>query len=496
MAALPKVMLSSLTMPPSLRRHRLRHGLPQFALALMALSNPLHAAVSIPSVPEPPTPAPTPDGWFAFQDDLFGDAILDTDDFRTGGVHAGVRLGRFLVAVDASELTNRGNHQSDLPPDRSDELSYSLGYIITQRESRDRLINWMVVAGAGGRSWGDFHGDRVQNAIHGFAGFQQLHMPYDREHGTAGLGYVYGRSLWLPLRDLPAPLPESIGLQAEAAGVGTTEGEEEGVGTIEVVALGSQGVAWFGWQYQRDSGTYPTRTADIVARHEAGGWWVAGIGRQPGIYVSADADPRTGAVDGNLGFTIAESAPVQHHRDIDETLDAYANGGSIGLQVRARVGGPKRETLGLQHQVLFDYHFGTVEGYDAFRGDRVEADQVALGYEPVLAGPIPGLPALISEEFVYGAGGVRVERVEQLDPGARFSGGTATAPVAQGGAGVRFGLNIGHDPERFINQIRLGVGYDGWIPLRRQVISNGADHAYYLKPGSALVGTLGFAVYW
>jgi hypothetical protein len=455
----------------------------------------LAAVVAPAGVPQPPTPAPTPVVWFALQDDLFGDAVIETDDFRTGGMHVGAEYHRWLLAVDASALTNRGTKAQNQPPDRSDELTYTLGYALTQRESRTRAVGWLLAAGAGGRTYGDLGGEGIQNGLHGASGFPTLRLPYDRQRGTVGIGYAYGRLLWLPLRALPAPLPSAVGLQVDGSGTGTSIGGRTGTVSADLVAMGGQAVAWAGVAYQRTQGREPTRVARIVADHENGLWITAGLARAPGVYVSAAIDPRTGAVDGNIGATVGPAAPVRRRKEIDESLELYAQGGAIGVQVRWSLGGSDREHVGLRHLMLFDYHFGTVPGY-AWRGNRVEEDQAVIGYEPALAGPVPALPWLISEEYLYGAGGVRVERVQVVTPPARFAQDTATAPVATGGVGLRVGLNLGGKPTRLLNQIRLGVEWSAWAPLRRQVIGDGGDHAYYLNPGSAVVLSLGFATYW
>ena len=74
--------------------------------ALLMPLNGLAAATSLYGVPEPPTPMPLPTAWLAIQDDMFGDAVLDTDDFRTGGAHLGLSLGGFVATVKAT-LFNR-----------------------------------------------------------------------------------------------------------------------------------------------------------------------------------------------------------------------------------------------------------------------------------------------------------------------------------------------------------------------------------------------------
>jgi hypothetical protein len=461
---------------------------------LLSSREELAAATSLYGVPEPPTPAPLPTVWLAVQDDLFGDAILNTDDFRTGGAHAGLAIDRFVATVDDSAFTSRG--AGGAPPGRTDEVTYTLGYALIDDEGLDQELSSLVIVGGGGRSYGNFDGEHVQNVIHNRFGFQPLYLPYDQQHGTAGVGYVYGRSLWLPLRHCIAPLPEAIGLQAEAAGLATTQGEQEEYASLELVAFGAQGVGWIGVQYQRNAGTPPTVTAGIVARHENGYWLTAGLGRQPGFYVAASVDPSTRAVDGNVGITIAPTAGAADASKLPaaETFLFFPEGGSIGAQVRWQPvwlndQGP------LHHDLLVDYHYGSVPHYSWYN-NRVDEDQFLIGYEPEFVRAVPGISWLMTETFVYVAGGVRVERVRVLATPSRYPQATGTTAVGQGGGGVRAGLNVGDDPRRFINQIRIGIGYDGWIPVVRHRVENAGETGYFLKPGAAPVISIGFNVLW
>ncbi len=303
-------------------------------LAQLIPNGELAAATSLYGVPEPPTPAPLPTAWLAVQDDLFGDAVLNTDDFRTGGGHLGLAIAGFVATFDDSAFTSRG--AQGLPPGRTDELTYTLGYALIDDEGIAQPLSALVIVGGGGRSYGDYAGQRIQNGIHKRFGFEPLYLPYDQAHGTAGVGYLYGRGQWLPWRHCPAPLPDAIGVQVEAAALASTQHEQEEYASCEVVAFGTQGVGWLGVQYQRNAGTPPTTTAGIVARHEDGFWLTAGLGRQPGFYVAASVDPSTRAVDGNVGVTIAPNAgPAEASKiPIAETFLFFPQGGSIGAQVR------------------------------------------------------------------------------------------------------------------------------------------------------------------
>jgi hypothetical protein len=461
---------------------------------LVSSGDELAAAASIYGIPEPPTPAPLPTAWLAVQDDLFGDAILNTDDFRTGGAHIGLSIDGFVAIFDDSAFTSRG--AQGLQPGRTDELTYTLGYGIVDSEGIDQALSALVIIGGGGRSYGNFDGQTIQNGIHKRFGYQPLYLPYDQEHGTAGVAYLYARSLWLPWRHCPHPLPDAIGLQVEAAALATTQGEQQEYASLEMVAMGTQGVGWVGVQYQRDAGTPPTMTAGIVARHENGFWLTAGLGRQPGIFVSAAVDPSTRAIDGNVGVTIAPDAGAADASKLPaaETFLFYPLGGSIGAQVRWQPvwlndPGP------LRYDLMVDYHYGPVPHYSWY-DNRVDEDQALIGCEPEFVHAVPGIGWLMTETYLYAAGGVRVERVRVLAAPSRYPQATGTAAVGQGGGGVRLGLNIGDDPRRFINQIRIGLGYDGWIPVVRHRVESPVETGYYLKPGAAPVLSIGFNVMW
>lgn len=463
-------------------------------VGLSASSTSLMAATSMYGIPEPPTPAPLPTAWLAVQDDLFGDAVINTDDYRTGGVHAGLALERVVIAVDDSALTNRGTN--GLPAGRTDEITYTIGIALIDDESIKNVLSGLLIIGVGGRTTGDYGGQRMQNRIHNEFGFQPLHLQYDQDHGTSGVGYAYGRSLWLPWRDCPHPFPETIGIQVEAAMLATTTHEQNETIGIDLVALGAQGVGWFGVQYQRNTGTLPTQTAAIVAHHENTWWFVAGLGRQPGLFVSAAYDPSTRAIDGTVGVTIDHAADVADASKLpaSETFEFFPQGGSIGAQVRWQPVRLNDQGL-LRHELLVDYRFGSVPHYSWYN-NRVDADQLLIGYEPELAHAVPGMGWLMTEEYIYAAGGVRVERVRVLATPSRYPQATATSPVGQGGGGVRIGLNQDDDPRLFINQIRLGLGVDAWVPVVRHHVESSTASGRFQKPGTAPVITIGFNVIW
>ena len=465
--------------------------------ALLILTSPAGAVVSLAGVPQPPTPAPIANAWIGLQNDFFGDAILNSNDFRTGGGHVGIDVDRVVLAVDASSLTNRGTHNG-LPPSRSDELTYTVGYAVLNHEQTNQTLSWLVLVGGGGRTFGDLKTEHVQNEIHSTAGFPLVHLPYDPQKGTGALGYLYARGLYLPFQDLPAPLPASLGFQVEAGATSTSGRKDESIITGDIVGIGAQAVVWGGIQYQRDSGPAPTSTAAIVASHESGWWFQAGIGRTPGIYLVAAANPKTRAVDGSLGVTFQNaSMPARSdRRAIDEMLELVGAGGAVGLQLRWHTPDlESKESTQMYHEVLVDYRFGEVPHY-AWPGNRVDEDQFLVGYEPVLAGPFLGLPWLITEEFVYGSGGVRVERVEALRTSSLYPQTTGTSPVLQGGFGLRVGLDLWHNPRLFVNQIRFGIGWDGWLPLIEQKVTNGSERDKFMKPGNSIILSLGFAVIW
>lgn len=464
-------------------------------VAGMASAAPLHGALA--GVPEAPTPAPLPSAWLALHNDVFGDAVLNSDDFRTGGLTLGLRIERVVLVAEYSALTNRGGTGS--PGSRTDELAYSLGYVLVDRESPHRPLSALVMAGVGARTYGELGGERVQNDVHGAFGYPRVRLPYDSEQLTSPIGYASGRLLWLPVRNLPRPLPPELGLELRSSYVISVDGHQQADAALELVTLGSQGAEWLGARYHATNGRGRTPTARIVDEHESGWSIVAGLGRQPGIYLSGGVDPQSLGIDGTIGFTVQpnNAPPSRRQLPVCEELLFLPDSAAMGVQLRL---GTERErdarvSDGLRDELLVDYRFGKVAGYD-WRGNRVDEDQLLIGYEPVLANHIPGIPWLACEEFVYGAGGVRVERVRVLQPGARFSQTTAASPVLQGGVGLRLGLDVAHDPTRWYNQARVGIGYDGWLPLMRHHVTSPVERAYFLEPGSGAQLSVGFAMLW
>jgi hypothetical protein len=484
---------------------------PRWHLWLLAvLPNAGWSAVA--GLPTPPTPMAVPDAWFAFHDDLFGDAILNTDDYRTGGISGGLRYRHWLLGVDGSALTNRDgidespSAASGLPPSRIDQLTATLGYALIDRQpDMEQPLSGMLVVGGGVRVTARLHGQEIQNGIHRLSGFAPLVEPYDKVHAADGLGFIQGRVMDAPIA-LPGALPGRLGVQLQGDALAAAGRQEQCSGELDVVALGDQGTAWAGGQYRQQGDHVPSPTVGLVAHHEKGWWLVAGIGRSPGVYLTAGIDPATRAVDGALGMQIVldegpsaptASAPLATRQDVarlDEELRFLPGSGSLGAQVRWEPAAWHVDDLPWRNQVMIDYHFGADSATRPAPGNRIDADQVVIGYAPTIIRPLPW--HLVGEGTLSLAGGVRVERVETLAAGATYPQATGAAPVVQGGASVRIGCDLDGDPRRLINQLRLGVGVIAWAPFWHGEDGNGTSSLRYLAPGIAPVLSLGLVVHW
>ncbi len=477
-----------------------------FALLPLLLPSVVLAQVS--GVPEPPSPTPLPTFWIGMSNDTFGDAIRNDDDFRTAGVRGGGRLGRWVVEVDGSILTNRGRDGS--APGRVDELSYTLGYALydDEREQERSEQRWrsLIIIGGGARTVTRLGGEAIQNGLHSLASFPLVYLPYDRERATDALAYVYARSLWLVAANAKPELAPAgdFGVQGEASALTTTGGQQQGFLGAKAVLLGRQGAAWIGGRWEWHRGNAPSPTANHVLDHETGPWLLAGVQAGPlgdsnvGVYLQGALNPRGNAVDGTLGLIIAPQPGRSGGEPVrfDQTLLYFPDGGAIGLQVRWRPRWFFEHGLSQRDTLFLDYHFGWAPGYDDFTGDVVDANQVLAGFQPTWTWH--PFSAFLTEGWVAAGAGYRVEQVRPYgDKTPRFAASAkAYRPVVQGGAGVRLGWDDGTGVDHLWERLRLGIGYSAYVPFWRATVGTGADQAEFMKPGGGVELSLGAHLAW
>ena len=467
--------------------------------ALLMATQQLSAAVY--GLPEPPTPAPTPQFWFNFSDDFLGMAVLNTDDYRTANISVGGRYDAWRFAVDSSMLTNRG--RDGTTPSRTDELTYSLGYAVVDEEREGRLRP-LLTLGVGGRTYGNLGGEEIQNRVHETFGYKTVHLPYDPEQGTEAFAFYHGRLSMLPPWDYQGSGPFGRwAFQLESGGLASTGEKFQVYGGANVVSVGADSLAWIGVRYQWNGGHNPTATSDIVAAKETGWWWVVGLSRTPGILFTASINPSRETVAGTVGLTIDTTAMPHHdagHADaghrVDEVLKFYPGGGNIGLDLRWQPQWLAEHSLSPRDVLVFNYDFGAVVEKTDWQDCYIGFDQIVIGWGPTWDIP-PSTSRLIWTVGAYVAGGVRLERIHEEDGTPRFpEGGVHATGVAQGELGTRLGYRFTDRGDSWMDSLRLGVGIDGWLPFNSVTVSNGNDVDHYLVPGYAAHFTVGVTVVW
>jgi hypothetical protein len=466
---------------------------------------------AIAGLPEPPTPRPLPGFWLAVNDDLFGDAIIDNDDYRTGNLNVGVAYGLLVAAADYSAFTKR-NDIGYANGTRTDELTATLGLRLGELLPDAWRARTELIVGGGVRIDGDLGGENAQNAIHGYFGFPQAHLAYDRERAeTDGLGFLYGRYVLLRMGAADAR-QRTIELQAEGAAAGTTGGERQAYLGATLAWIGRQGTAWVGSRVQWNEGVDASPTAALVAEHERGVWLTAGLAKKDSLYLSAAYNWQTHAITGALGlaFGSATQEPAVPHLDAidhdlaptlpevtNQSLQYFPGSSALGLQVRgpclASWSQPEHDR-GLGFEWLIDYQFGRVPGYATWTGNEVDADQLVGGLAAEYTLTTPWRYGVQVQPFVYAGAGVRIERVKVTEPVHRFDQTTGTAGAGQGGGGLRARL-YSRDGGWF-TRLWFGIGYDAWLPFASRRIDQGGDHDRHLVPGGARQYSVGFSTFW
>jgi hypothetical protein len=377
------------------------------------------AFAAVYGLPEPPTPAPTPKVWLNFSDDFLGMAVLNTDDYRTANISIGGKWDAWRFAADTSMLTNRGRDGS--PPSRIDELTYSLGYAVVDRERED---SWrgLLTFGVGGRTYGDLGGESTQNMVHQTFGYKEVHLPYDPESGTDGFVFFHTRMTSEPTEEYQFSGPFGRwALQVEGGGLASSGDEVQLYGAVNLISLGIDSMTWIGARYQWHNHEYPTATSAIVGEKESGWWLVVGLSRSPGVLVTASINPDRETVAGTLGLTVDSEVMVHHAGNgyrVDQALKFFPGGGNTGLDIRWQPTWLAERSLSARDVLVLCYDFGAVTRYEDWHDCYVGFDQMVFGWAPTW--DISLIPKLVWSASGYVAGGVRLERIHEEDGTPRF----------------------------------------------------------------------------
>jgi hypothetical protein len=457
------------------------------SMTLMLGIGAAHAAV--PGLPEAPRPGPLPTVWASWANDTFDGEIGETpDDLRTNAFTAGVRLGRAVLVIDDSLLTDRGFH--DPHRGRSDEVTATAGALLIDDRLRD---GWSarLAAGAGGRWTGDFGGESLQNGWHRRIGEPEVAAPYESADPVA-LGWL--DAAWLQTGGLPrVPLLAGgqLGLEARAGGLATIGDERQARAAARLVLLGHDGWVHLGAVHDWRDGTPATHTAARVAAEERGTWIEYGMGAGAlGLSFAVNLDHDLGA--GALSWSTGRRPVVageDHAAEVEGGIGLYA-GYALGWQYRWRPGILVR-ALGGRCSALVDYRYGR-ERPDGWDDTHLVARQGLVGLELAAAAPRGGVQAI---PFLYLGGGIRQEFVSIVGDRPRFGEQDAVAPVVQGGVGMRFAAGELPRPGREAPRYALAVTYDGWLPLREAALVEDPSERY-LRPALALGGRISALVRW
>lgn len=476
---------------------------------LLASIAPLWSA-SIAGQPQPPTPAPMPGVWASFQDDLIGDAVLNTDDYRTGGLRLNGRgdlvedVG-VVMAVDYSALTDRG--LNTLPPGRCDELTASVGLAWDGLDRGGGRVRPLLVVAGGGRLAGNLGGQSAQNDIHRTCGFNPVFLPYGHDQAFAFQGNVYGRVV----ADVLHIGVGSLGLAVDGGTLMSSAHERQSFTGLRAVSMGGHGIAWVGGRHQWHNGDTQSATAQAVAEHEQG-WWIDwGLGLGPireqagggdraswGVWLDGAVNPGTKAIDGSVGLVwgVTSAARKDTVRTVVEPVFfTQTNGGAIGI----RLGLPLRCGGDWYLTPVLDYHHGAVSGHD-WPGNELDANQMTLGLEPSYRHRFAGT-RLVAGAYAHVDGGVRVEGIAEKTQPARFAHASATRGVVTGGAGIILACLCADAPRADagateVGTVSLRLGYDGWLPWSGATVEDAAGVERYQQAGGSAVAGLGLSVAW
>jgi hypothetical protein len=278
----------------------------------------------------------------------------------------------------------------------------------------------------------------------------------------------------------------------------STEGASQLFSSARIISLGRDSSTWMGVRYQWNTGDYTTATATTVAQKESGWWIDVGLARTPGILVMASVNPSREAVAGSIGITADNQllSVADISQPVELAMKLWPRAGNLGVDVRWQPGWLRKHSLSKRDQAVFIYDFGEVQGYDDWTGNTVVFDQMLVGWGPSWSYFTPKVP-LTSTINAYAAGGVRLERVQEKGDAPRYPDtGIHFAAVAQCGVGARFGYRFVESPNAWVNQFRLGIGVDGWLPYPSTTVQRGADSGSLFRSGYAWYLTIGSVVEW
>lgn len=464
---------------------------------------------SIAGQPQPPTPGPMPTVWGSFQDDLLGDAVLNADDYRTGGLRLNGRcdLGDgdwtrhvgVVVAVDYSVLTDRGYNV--LPEGRCDELTASVGLAWDRLDRGRGVLRPLLIVSGGGRWSENLGGQTLQNQIHRTFHYNRVHLPYEYEQSFAWQGNAYGRLVW----DAWTTDLGSFGLALDGGGLVSSAHEHQAFAGLRGLMLGREGLAWIGGRHQWHGVDTQAPTAHAVAEHEKGWWIDAGLGigslgTSLGLWVDGAVNPTTKAIDGSVGMIWGMGSSSRSTRDpvpVEATFIGQWSGGGMAthLGVPLRYG-----TTCLHLAPVLDYRHGDVAGHEAV-GNAFGVNQFTFGMEPSVRCRWPWSRLMIGA-YGHVDGGVRVEAVAEREQPARFPRKTATRGVCTSGLGIMTAvLCTGDRPEddqasATRGMVGLRFGYDWWWPWDDAEIADAAGVERLQTAGGSWILGLGFTVGW
>jgi hypothetical protein len=447
-----------------------------------------HAAVA--GAPEPGPTGVMPGFSISSSNDLFANGLGNQDDHRTAGLAVEATLGRWVLAVDGSMLTDRAEGT------RSDSLTAVLG---RQYGVRAPTAGWHIggFAGLGVQFDRNLAGQDIQNAIHRQFGVAEVHVPYDRDQPPrlALAGSVAAGWLGAPFDAMSG----WWGFQGVVSGTAVGGGETIVEVGPRLVLVGREGAAWIGPRLRLRGGNPPGTTAAATGEREDGLWIDTGSFIMPfrsgdglaGWQLRLGINPESRAASGSIGVVVRPGVgPTGKTLDIEHDLAVY-NGGGLGVQLRWF---PWAYQDARRSALVVDYRFGTEPGSSLTLGTGtgglpvgadLRHDQWTLGWEEGYRSP--EWSGFRFVPFAQGAVGVRTEGVMIQGQGPRTLAGQATVPVLRGAAGVRV---------VWTDTLSMGASLDGWLPGWREELRGGGEHVTLNDAGWALGLHLAAHVAW
>ncbi len=443
------------------------------SLLLTAAALPLCAAVA--GLPEQPRPGARATAWAQLGNDMLGGEFgQNTDDRRTNAMSLGIEAAGWTVGADHSIATDR--FAAD--PRRSDQLSIAAGRVWNADLGAGGL---RLAGGLGLRLTGDLGGGAMQDAWHQRNGFRRYVL---REDDSASEGYAWAQASWL------LPLGAALGLESRrvsaefaAEGLASSGDEQSGEVGARLVVLGVDAHAYLGVALRGSAGDAANATWAGVADHEqaayltwglsAGGWFFAGRSEIGGP-----------ATWGALGWQWGREPGLRPTRtaDLDGAFAVY-QGYAVGLQYRWQ---PDWLAAASDRQLstFVDYRFGRYPGPSWEGSNSVVLRQGTAGFDWTPAtwrwshGEI--------SPFAQGGAGLREERIRANSEITRFPDQEARRLVAVGAVGLRV-LFAPWGAGDAAPAYGFSLTYDAWQPLGDATAENAAtgDRASYMQGGAA-----------